>query len=460
MIPRIFHRIWLDEPIENCPDNLFWEEFQKLHPNWEFRTWNNSEDILSFAVNKEQLKQSLLMGKAGLALSSDIARYEIVAKIGGIYVDTDVEPLKSFEPLIEDEQPFMGWEDDERLCPTVLGSPPGHPAMVDLIMNLPKNMKQGLSPVAQTGPAYVTKRWIFRDDVRRLAPMFFYPVHYSQKHLLGLPYPEESYAVHHWRAGWKTNMKTNTETKVQNLDKSVSLIVPYRSDSGGPRDQVWSWLKPRWEQNFPDWEIVLGEDAIATSGEDFSRAAAINNGVSKSHGKILVIADNDVWMMPGLLKRAVSSVRDWVLPWTTMLRIDEKLTKEILSKPPLGTQLTARLLGDNFEDKSSHWGGLIIVTRHAFDTVGGLDERFRGWGGEDTMLQCVLVSKFGVRKKGNQNLIHLWHPRPIIDGKPVLKGKIGRNVALLERYQDARNLTLLGNHTKIDQLMQEVRDKI
>lgn len=134
---------------------------------------------------------------------SDVLRYEVLARWGGIYVDTDVEPLKPMDPLLG-EEPFIAWETNRLLCPTVIGSPPGHPAIEALIEALPDWTSRHVNapPNQQTGPYFITHLWRRRSDVRLLEADAFYPVGWWEREKLGGPYPDSSYAVHHWNAGW------------------------------------------------------------------------------------------------------------------------------------------------------------------------------------------------------------------------------------------------------------------
>lgn len=197
MIPRIFHRVWLDDPIP--PEfEVYWDQFQALHPTFEFYTWDDSRQ-LGWIRNQEAFDRADT--HAG---RSDVLRYEILARVGGVYVDTDVEPLRAFDDLLAKPDPFIGWEDGNLLCPTVIGSPPGHPAIEALIEALPywSRRHAGKPPNLQTGPYFVTRCWRNRDDVRRLPPEAFYPTHWSDKANLGPPYPPEAYCEHKWAAGW------------------------------------------------------------------------------------------------------------------------------------------------------------------------------------------------------------------------------------------------------------------
>lgn len=203
MIPRTFHRIWLGandgDPIPERFDG-YWRRFQDLHPNWDFVTWDDPDE-LDWMIDRGVFDAATT--HAGRA---DVLRYELMYKVGGVYVDTDVEPLRPFDALLEEPTPFAGWENNRLLCITVLGSPPGHPAFKAVLDFLPRwsRTQRPNRPNYQTGPEPFTRVWRQRRDVRKLEREAFYPVGWWEKHRLGGPYPAESYAVHHWNAGWKT----------------------------------------------------------------------------------------------------------------------------------------------------------------------------------------------------------------------------------------------------------------
>jgi mannosyltransferase OCH1-like enzyme len=187
---------------------VYWQAFQALHPGWEFRSWERSGDL---DLRNRELFDSFTEFPAAYALRSDVARYEILAAHGGIYVDCDVEPIRSFEPLLGAD-PFVAWCSDKELDPSVLGSPAHHPAIEKLVEDL-ADVKAWLasgkpsSPPGTTGPTFITARWRVRADVRRLPPSAFFPYHWSDKEQghQRPPWPERTLAVHHWNAGWKSD---------------------------------------------------------------------------------------------------------------------------------------------------------------------------------------------------------------------------------------------------------------
>lgn len=216
MIPHTFHRVWLKQDAEDTIPEEFeynWNRLKQLHPGWRFVTWSDEADLFRYLT---PTLQEVYDAQATHAGRSDLARYVIMHALGGIYLDTDVEPLRSFDPLVTDPRPFAGWENDRMICPTVLGSPPGHPAFAALLDALPAWVARriGFPPNQQTGPHFLTRMWRDRDDVKLFAPITFYPVGWWERNKLGrVEYPHESFAVHHWSQSWDPGAKAQIDAR-------------------------------------------------------------------------------------------------------------------------------------------------------------------------------------------------------------------------------------------------------
>jgi len=59
-----------------------------------------------------------------------------------------------------------------------------------------------------------------------------------------------------------------------------------------------------------------------------------------------------------------------------------------------------------------HWwgAGIQICPREAFEKVGGWDERFRGWGGEDHSAMQAMDTLYWRHKTLPGQHLHVWHP--------------------------------------------------
>lgn len=96
-IPRILHLIWVGNKKEPSYllENI--EKWKKLMPNWQIRLWTNND----LTTKHFPLQIIYLLDKVERGVQkADIMRYFIIEKYGGIYVDADIFPHRSLEPLI------------------------------------------------------------------------------------------------------------------------------------------------------------------------------------------------------------------------------------------------------------------------------------------------------------------------------------------------------------------------
>jgi FkbM family methyltransferase len=200
LIPRVIHRVWLNDDAMPAEYEAFGESWARHHPEWEMRLWRPSD--LPPLRNQE-----LFDNATSLAQKSDIARYEILLRFGGIYVDTDFECLRPFEDLLDGVGAFIGTEDGTHLTNALLGAAPGHPLLEALVDGLPASIAaRPNGPANQTtGPHFVTRVVEADPELRETLRVFpsdvFYPYLYNESYRRDEAFPD-SYAVHHWAGSW------------------------------------------------------------------------------------------------------------------------------------------------------------------------------------------------------------------------------------------------------------------
>lgn len=109
MIPRVIHYCWfggnpLPESAKKCIAS-----WKKFFPGYEIKEWNET----NYDVKKIPYISQAYESKK-YAFVSDYARFDILYHEGGIYFDTDVEVLKSFDDILKNGA-FMGCEIDAAL---------------------------------------------------------------------------------------------------------------------------------------------------------------------------------------------------------------------------------------------------------------------------------------------------------------------------------------------------------
>ncbi len=100
-IPKIIHQIWMQGE-DNIPEkyNKNIESIKSIHKNWEYILWDEIKILKLISSNKEWL--DLYYKFVYLHQKIDFAKYIILYTFGGIYVDIDVELIKSFDSLINE----------------------------------------------------------------------------------------------------------------------------------------------------------------------------------------------------------------------------------------------------------------------------------------------------------------------------------------------------------------------
>lgn len=139
MIPKVIHYCWLsDEPY---PDGIqaCMYSWKKHLPDYEFKLWN----FKCFDINSSQwVKTAFYAGK--YAFASDYIRAYALYHYGGIYLDCDVEVLRSFNDLLHLPY-FIGKEKSESIIEAAtIGFEKGHPLMrylLDYYQNRPFYVK-------------------------------------------------------------------------------------------------------------------------------------------------------------------------------------------------------------------------------------------------------------------------------------------------------------------------------
>lgn len=193
-IPRILHRTVPADTSDEVEG--WWAKFQALHPGWTFHTHREPLDPALWPLTGD------LWGKCqNGAQKAGLIRLEALVTHGGVYVDSDVEPFRSLEPLLQVEA-FAGWEDEAVVPDAVLGAIPEHPAFVSMLTKARAAVESG-ADAWTSGPGVTTSTLPGRRDVLLLPPGSFYPHHYLEKVKAGTRTGSPwVFAEHKWAHSW------------------------------------------------------------------------------------------------------------------------------------------------------------------------------------------------------------------------------------------------------------------
>lgn len=193
-IPKTFHQVWLGGKPFPAEAQAWQDGWRARHPDWQWRVWTDA-DLPSLE------SQWALTHAAHLSQKSDIVRYEVLHRFGGVYLDTDMECVRAIDPLLHTVQAFAGREDSQYLCGAIMGGVAGHPLFTALCDGLPHSMEFHARCVDQAGPGYLTRTAAQIPDVTVFGPGVFYPYHWRETHRRFEAFPK-AFAVHRWQGTW------------------------------------------------------------------------------------------------------------------------------------------------------------------------------------------------------------------------------------------------------------------
>lgn len=228
MIPKIIHYVWLGGG--ELPDRTkqFIEGWKELNPDYEIIQWDESNFDLS--NSNEYVKQAYENKK--YAFASDYIRLFALFYYGGIYLDTDVEVKKSFDPLLENKL-FFGREDSAFLSTAVIGAEKNN---ID-IKNLLDSYKDkqfvkadgsfDITTNVERTSCYLKRKYNYtlKDKEEKNENLTIFPTEiFSPKdYITGkTKKTKNSIAIHHFEGSWDTKQKS----KGKKIAKSLLKILP------------------------------------------------------------------------------------------------------------------------------------------------------------------------------------------------------------------------------------------
>lgn len=221
MIPKKIHYCWfggnpLPELAIKCIDS-----WKKFFPDYEIKEWNESNFDLNIC---DYVKEAYEAKK--WAFVSDYARFWILYHEGGLYFDTDVEVIKSFDDILS-KGGFMGQEagvpqtidavESKELNISVapglgIGVAPGLQLYKEILdyYNTLHFIKDGVlnTTTVCTYTTEILKRYGYdesKNEVQEVGGITIYPPEYfcPQNGITGeLKITKDTHSIHYYTASW------------------------------------------------------------------------------------------------------------------------------------------------------------------------------------------------------------------------------------------------------------------
>ena len=205
-IPKIIHQIWLGDAIPNDLYDMM-DTIKNANAGYVYKLWTDTEAEEFEFTNKQLFKMLRNLGQ-----KSDVLRYAILLKYGGIYLDTDFIGVKSFDELLHlDFFTGVAYDKEPTLFNGLIGCVPNHELMADLNNIEEARDGDGMEIIKTTGPWYMTKK-LFRkidklNNIVVLPIAYFYPYpNFDRDRTKGTDYNAyttiKTICIHLWNSRW------------------------------------------------------------------------------------------------------------------------------------------------------------------------------------------------------------------------------------------------------------------
>lgn len=220
MIPKIIHYCWFGgnekpDSVKQCI-----QSWKKYCPDYEIKEWNES----NFDIHANDYCRAAYATKRW-AFVADYARLFVLYKYGGIYMDTDVEVIRSFDPLMN-HNGFLCFENDKNVSIGTFGVTVQSPLVRDFLESYKnRHFKRAdgtydtttnLKIITQVlveryGIQLNGKEQVLLGDVLVLPMEAFI----AKSYLTGwIMKDERTYAIHHYSATWR-DMESQKRAELQ-----------------------------------------------------------------------------------------------------------------------------------------------------------------------------------------------------------------------------------------------------
>ena len=179
------------------------------------------------------------------------------------------------------------------------------------------------------------------------------------------------------------------------------------------------------ESRLPSWVRYIH----TPSTDDYNRAWTLNAGAAAARGEIVVLHDNDMLVPARYAAECVARASegwDFLELKRFTFYLDESRTRAVFESGIVPTDVPSTVIQNLL-------GATIAARRSAYLAIGGFDESFVGWGGEDNEFWERAEVGGKAYRFGYLPFMHLHHAPQ--------KGKLQGSMApAVKRYYDLRSV--------------------
>lgn len=263
-----------------------------------------------------------------------------------------------------------------------------------------------------TRELHVTKIFPFLSDLLLKRMLLDWPIGFSESPVESHQPPEVSFVIGHRGTARLPHLLLTLKSIAAQRRASIECILVEQSYKAEIREQLPSWVR-------------YVHTPTPSADYLYNRSWTLNEGVRQARGRLVILHDNDM-LIPTDYAAEFLQVANRGFDVINLKRfiayIDELSSRYLFEHEKLSGRLRSEAMIQNLCA-----GGSLGVLKTAYEAIGGMDEEFVGWGGEDTEFwdRCQTLR---VANHTYMPIIHLWHlSQP---GKAAVNG-LGQSTAEL-----------------------------
>ncbi|MDR1688873.1 MAG: hypothetical protein LBS21_09735 [Clostridiales bacterium] len=229
VIPKLIHYFWFGGKPMPEQNKRFIDSWRKFCPDYDIIEWNeNNYDFSRHPFTKEAAKEKMWSKVASYA------RFDVVYKYGGIYMDTDVEVIKPLDELLYNNG-YIGFESRKRINGgSGFGAVKNFNAIReirDYFDNIPFKNKDGTCNLTAC-PEYETASLIqygfkrLSADFQIINGLTVYPMEFFNPILpftMLNNFTKNTFSIHHYDISWVSQESKDSREFMRKLYKQLVL---------------------------------------------------------------------------------------------------------------------------------------------------------------------------------------------------------------------------------------------
>lgn len=225
MIPKIIHYCWFGQKALSEEAKKYIKSWSEFCPEYKIIEWNESNfniDVVPYVKEAYEQKK--------WAFVSDYVRLYALKNYGGIYLDTDVEIIKSLDLFLENKA-FIGSESKYSVCTAVIGAEKNSNFINELLhiydeIHFVREQKADMTPNSQRIFKYLEEKYNYKDsdqpiylDECTLYPKdYFSPINcYTFKQEI----TDNTYCIHRFAGTWKNK----NELRLNKVKAFITRVI-------------------------------------------------------------------------------------------------------------------------------------------------------------------------------------------------------------------------------------------